>query len=188
MLTPTTELEAVNTLLQIIGEAPVSSLEVSGLADVAIAKDVLMKASREVQAFGWHFNTEEDVSFAPDREGVVYVPSNVLQVSSKSKDVVHRGSRLYDRLHHTYFFDEAVEVDVIYFFGFEEIPEAARHYITIKAGRQFANRMMASGDLRDFTAEDEGMARILLMEAEGETGQYNMLSDSYSVSNILRRE
>lgn len=50
--TPTTELEAVNTMLSGIGEAPVNSLsEVT--ADVSLARHILNEVSREVQLEGF---------------------------------------------------------------------------------------------------------------------------------------
>ena len=57
VLTLTTELEAINKVLQMSGEAPVSST----VGQVGIAKqaqDALNSASREVQSEGWSFNTD----------------------------------------------------------------------------------------------------------------------------------
>ena len=59
--TSMTELEAVNVLLTTIGEAPVNTLTGNQVTDVTIANQVLTEVSREVQAQGWHFNTEDKV-------------------------------------------------------------------------------------------------------------------------------
>ena len=61
MTTPvvaSSELEAVNFMLDTIGEAPVSSIEGSGLVDVKIAVNTLAMVSRQVQVEGWAFNTD----------------------------------------------------------------------------------------------------------------------------------
>uniref|UniRef100_UPI0040473467 hypothetical protein n=1 Tax=Shewanella sp. TaxID=50422 RepID=UPI0040473467 len=59
----TSKLDAVNTMLSSIGEAPVSSLS-SGLIEAEIAETILDTIDREVQSMGWHFNTELNKSFA----------------------------------------------------------------------------------------------------------------------------
>ena len=53
----TTKLDAVNTMLSAIGEAPVNSLS-SGLIEAEIAETILDTVNTEVQSMGWHFNTE----------------------------------------------------------------------------------------------------------------------------------
>jgi hypothetical protein len=46
---PTTELEAVNTILSTIGESPVSSLGDQMTVDAVLAQNILHEVSREVQ-------------------------------------------------------------------------------------------------------------------------------------------
>ena len=53
----TSELEAVNTILSAIGEAPVNSLTGSLPIDATQAQNLLKEISREIQAAGWHFNS-----------------------------------------------------------------------------------------------------------------------------------
>ena len=59
-LTPQTELDAVNAMLLSIGQAPVSTLSVTGLKDVSFAQYILHSVSREVQLKGWEFNTDDE--------------------------------------------------------------------------------------------------------------------------------
>ncbi len=61
-LNPTTELEAVNSMLNSIGEAPVSDLTVVLQQDVAVAISLLTDATRDVQTLGWRFNTEFELA------------------------------------------------------------------------------------------------------------------------------
>ena len=72
------ELNAVNQMLQSIGQAPVTTLEQSN-PDVAIAYDTLMQVSRDVQAEGWTFNKEYHYSMALNTDGTVDVPAGMLQ-------------------------------------------------------------------------------------------------------------
>lgn len=189
--TPTSELEAVNVMLQTIGESPVSSLEISGLADVAIAKQVLSEVSREVQSSGWHFNSEYDYPLAPSVDGYLLPPTNTMRVDTTKEynhfDVTMRGTRLYDRENRTYVFTDTLKVNLILLLDFSELPEAARYYITLRAARKFQKRVLGSETLDAYTKEDEFAALVTLKEAEGDTGDYNMLNGSYSVAMILDR-
>jgi hypothetical protein len=75
---PTTKLEAVNTMLSTIGEAPVNSLA-TGLIDAETAETILNNVSREVQARGWNFNTEYDYTFSPNVDGEIDLPANIIR-------------------------------------------------------------------------------------------------------------
>ena len=189
MLSPTTELEAINTMLSTIGESPVNTVEDTGNVDVVIARQILQTASREVQARGWHFNTEINYTITPDSEGYLVLPNTVLKVDTvypdSSKDVVVRGSRLYDREKHTYVFTDAVKVDMTILLTFDELPEVARNYVTIRASRIFQERVVGSDTLHAFNSQDEARAMVSLMEYEADTADLNILSGNYSVYRIL---
>ena len=188
---PTTELDAVNVMLSTIGEAPVSSLEVSGLTDVAIAKTILNETSKAVQSRGWHFNSEINYELSPTVDGHLLPPTNTLRIDPTKLfgqyDVTHRGTKLYNREKHTYVFTDPIKFDLILMLAFDEMPEAARYYITIRASRIFQRRMLGAETLEQFTAEEEGRALVVVQEAEGDTGDHNVLSGSHSVAGILGR-
>ena len=189
MLSPTTELEAINTMLSTIGESPVNAVEDTGNVDVVIARQILQSVSREVQARGWHFNTEINYTITPDSDGYLVLPKTVLKVDTvypdSSKDVVVRGSRLYDREKHTYVFTDAVKVDMTILLTFDELPEVARNYVTIRASRIFQERVVGSDTLHAFNSQDEARAMVSLMEYEADTADLNILSGNYSVYRIL---
>lgn len=193
VLTPTTELEAVNTILSVIGESPISSLQAgAAVADAVTAQSTLSEVCRAVQSRGWHFNTDKGVTLTPAAfTNYITVPTNCLRVDTneeyKDTDVVHRGSRLYDRKNHTYEFTESLKVDMVVLLPFEELPETARHYITIKAARVFQSRTVGSDALFQFTAVDERDALAALKRAEGITGDYNILTGNYTVFRVLNR-
>lgn len=189
MLSPTTELEAINTMLSTIGESPVNAVEDTGNVDVVIARQILQTVSREVQARGWHFNTEKNYTITPDSAGYLVLPNTVLKVDTvypdSSKDVVVRGSRLYDREKHTYVFTDAVKVDMTILLTFDELPEVARNCVTIRAARIFQERVVGSDTLHAFNSQDEARAMVSLMEYEADTADLNILSGNYSVYRIL---
>ena len=189
MLSPTTELDAINTMLSTIGESPINMVEDTGNVDVVIARQILQSVSREVQARGWHFNTEKNYTITPDSEGYLVLPNTVLKVDTvypdSSKDVVVRGSKLYDREKHTYVFTDAVKVDMTILLTFDELPEVARNYVTIRASRIFQERVVGSDTLHAFNSQDEARAMVSLMEYEADTADLNILSGNYSVYRIL---
>lgn len=192
MLSLTTELDAINTMLSSIGEAPVNTVEDNGVVDAVMARQILRTESRAVQAKGWHFNTEKAYTLTPTfPDKNLALPTNVLRADTvstdKDIDVVVRGTRLYDRVNHTYTFSAAVKVDMIILLEFEELPEPARQYITIRSARIFQERVVGSGDLSRFTVQDELRALVQLKEMEADTADYNILSGSYSVARVLDR-
>lgn len=187
----TTELDAINTMLSIIGEAPVNSVEDTGVVDAVMARQILQETTRQVQAQAWHWNTDKGVSLVPTfpTPGDVYLPANTLMVDAvdTTHDVVQRGSRLWDRRKNTFKFDHPVIVDIVRLLPFEDLPQNARHYIMVRAGRIFQDRVVGSETLAGFNDKDETRALAQLRNAEAETADYNMLTDSYSVARVLDR-
>lgn len=191
--TPTTELEAVNAMLATIGESPVNSLNQAGLTDALLAQTILGNVCREVQTLGWQFNCEYEFPLAcAVGDGSVSLPPNVVQVTiAKSMqsdwDVAWRGGKLYDRKNQTFNIGKTLKVDMTVLLTFEDMPQAARWYVTIRAARMFLDRTVGNADLHGFTAKDEEVALAALEEAEGETEDYNILTGSYSVFRVLDR-
>lgn len=189
--TPTTLLEAVNQIIATIGEPPVNSIEDNGVLDATMALQALSSVSRAVQLKGWHWNTEENYPLAPTYpEGEIKLPKNTLKVDPsgafKALDLVARGNRLYDRKKHTYKIGKHITVDLTVLLPFEELPEAARTYITIKAARRFSEGQIGSELLSQFSLRDELEAKVALEEAEGETADYNILESDLVVSVMDR--
>ena len=191
MISPTTELEAINTMLSTIGEAPISTVEDSGVIDAVMARQILGSVDREGQARGWHWHTDKGYPLNPNQEGECELPNGVLRCDTVTPDdqidVVVRGKRLYDRRNHTYQINKVVRVDMVTQLPFEELPEAARQYITIRASRIFQERVLGSIELSRFSTIDETRALVTLKEMEADTADYNILSDNYSVFRVLDR-
>lgn len=192
MLLASTKLEAINTMLSVIGESPVNTLDDNGVVDAVMARNILEGVDREVQSRGWHWNTEDTYSLAPTfPDGELILPANTLRVDTvyphQDIDVVQRGLRLYDRTNHTYQFTKALRVDLVVALAWENMPEAARRYITIRAARTFQDNVVGSETLSRFTQRDELRALAVLMDAEAETADLNVLTGNYSVYRVLDR-
>jgi len=186
----TTKLDAVNTMLSAIGEAPVNSLS-SGLVEAEIAETILNTVDREVQSMGWHFNTEYKKSFAQDTNGEVPLGADILRadahLDANSKNLVQRGLRMYDRKNHTFAINSAVLLDVVVQLDFEDLPEVAKRYVTLKATRIFQDRVVGSNTLHDFQERDEMMALMELREFD-QASDDNNIFDNYDVFKVIDRQ
>ena len=186
----TTELEAINIMLAAIGEAPVNTLTGSLPVDVKIAQSTLVEINKSVQAEGWSFNTEIDVTLTPNASKEIVLPVNVLRVDANIHqhpdiDPIQRGLKLYDRLKNTFEFDEDLICTVVYFRDFDEIPEQARSYINIRAARIFVDRLVSDQGLRTYTKEDEIRARVTLTETDLANGDHNILRGDPSLTTVF---
>lgn len=192
-LTATTELDAVNIMLGTIKESPVTTLEDNESVDAATALSVLREISKMIQSRVWHFNTDTEVTLTRNGDGEVTLPSNCVRVDyakgheQYNVDPVQRGTRLYDRKNQTYVFDADPVVDMTVLLSFDELPEPARYYITIKAARVFQRRTLGSETLDSFVEDDELRALVAMMDFDGDTADLNILSGDWSVFRVLNR-
>ncbi len=196
-ITPTTELQAVNTMLSAIGEAPVNSISGTNNVDVSVAKNILDETSLSIQSEGWNFNTEYNVTYTKDTDNKIPLPSNAVQADSNSqyrdRNVVIRNGYLYDLDNHSDVFTSSVvtpTVDVVLIQQFEHLPEYARRYIAIKAARRFAARFIGDAGLAELMQVDEQEAYNNFKQSDSRSEDNNILdgdSDTYSIINRPRR-
>jgi hypothetical protein len=189
----TTKLEAVNTMIAVIGEAPVNTLGGTAVPITVVqAENVLDETSRAIQSEGWHYNTEHEYTFTPDATtSKITLPSNVLQIDLNTEnytdvDPVQRGNKLYDRKNHTEVWSKEIKASVVFQLDFTELPEQFRNYITIKAARIFSNRFLGSREIEGFAIRDEIEAKARAIESDSENADRTIF-DNYSVLRVLDR-
>jgi hypothetical protein len=190
MLAKTSRLEAVNTIIACVGESPVNSLDAALSSDAAVAINTLDEVLREVQTRGWQFNTEHR-RLPRNSEGWIVVDPDVVRVDLShtaplAKGVAIRGDRLYDRDAGSYQFSGDLEASVVVMLPFEELPEPARRYIMVRAGRIFADRMVGAEKHHGFNLRDEMMAWADLRNFDDEASDRTMF-DHYDVFRTLHR-
>lgn len=189
----TTELQAVNEMLRTIGELPVSSVEaaVPLPTDADVALRTLRWVNREVQSLGWYFNTEDQYPIPMTPDGRLPVPANAMALDPdgayQGVDAVIRGGFLYNRETHSFTFETGITCRVVFLLGFEELPEAARQYITIRAARRFQAGALGSQIINGYAETDEVAARLLMLAADAEAGDYNILTGSIDTFSIIDR-
>jgi hypothetical protein len=204
MAYPTTnsaqELPAVNKILQSCGQAPVTTLDQTN-PDVAIAYQTLLEVSREVQAEGWSFNKEGHVEMTPDTNKEILIANNVLQIdattnaSNAELDVVRRSGKLYDRVKHSYQFDNPVFCDIVWHFDWIDLPIPMADFITCRAAVIASSRLVGDPAQYEMLQQKEGLARANAIEYECNQGDYTFFGHpgdtntyrSYKPYNALYR-
>lgn len=188
----TTKLQAVNTLLSVIGEAPLNSLTPPLTGDAALAERVLDEISTEIQGEGWSWNTMVYDAIPLDTNGHSTLPSNTLAVrfnpiSYPSQRFVLRGIKLFDRIKNSYDLRGSLGValtgsttdlvaQVVEELTWDDIPETGKRYIMIRAGRIYANRVVTSSSIESYTADDEEKALQILKRTEDMAQNHNFIS------------
>lgn len=178
--TKSNRLAAVNIILSNIGQAPVTVLD-SGNPLVEMAELTLDEITRAVLAEGWEYNTERGYPFTPDTSGFIVIPTNVLAIDAKpgnGQQTVIRGGKLYDRVSHSYLFYGEQNLDVTWLFEFDDLPEAYKNYITIRAANVFAGRSVGSKEAVQFGQREETVARATLLEYDTQQGNYTIFQNA----------
>ena len=205
MAFPTTnaaqELPAVNEILASVGQAPVTTLDQTN-PDVAIAYDTLTNVSREVQAEGWTFNTEEFYELTPDGNGEIVIANNILQLDLHDEkdnqyETVRRNGKLYDKVNHTYDWStwEKVACDVVWLFDWVDLPRPIQDYIVARAAAIVSSRIVGDAQQYQILSQKEQWNRAQAMEYECNQGDYTFFGhqrgkkvyDSYKPYQALYR-
>ena len=175
-----TELDAVNQILSSVGQAPVTTLDLQN-PEVAIVVNTLREVSRQVQLEGWTFNTERDYKLERDAvTNKIAYPFNMLAIDSNNSyhqdhyNLVRREGFVYCTYHHSDIFDEDIQADILWYFDFQQLPPAAQAYITAKAARMCATKMVGDQELNVLLQEQEQTTRAALIEHECQQGDYSM--------------
>lgn len=187
MAAGSSKLSAVNAMLSAVGEAPVNTLSGQRPLDVATAENVLDEVTLAVQAQGWDFNTDRNVTLQVNGDSEIDLPSDALVVVPENRwlnRVVPRGTRLYNLDDHNYTFTSDVVVTVVRELDFEDLPERAKQYITLRASRIYRQRLLGERDDRA-PSEEEYIAKAHLESYEAESRDHRM-SDAWDIGRVTR--
>ncbi len=178
-----TKLDAVKRMLRHINETPVATLDEDILdinSDAATALTCLEEATGEVQEEGIYTNSETMI-LPPNTDGQIKLPENCLSVTATNSDeyrnLGERGGLLYDLDNNTYKFDRSVNVIVRTCLEFEELPFAAKRYITMVATINLIINTQGDGARQPYTENQLRNARAALDTAVTTNSSPNMLED-----------
>ncbi len=183
-----TELDAVNNIIGTLGEAPIDTLENLTDVDSINAYRILQEVNRQEQARGWSFNIIEGYTLNPDTADNNQIPwnSNYLFLKSAEYKLVRAGQYVKDLITNTTVFPSSIDVDIVLFIPFEELPEQMRSYIVAKAGAMFQAAYYGDENMMkmiDIQVQDTWQH---LMDYEMDANDYSML-DNEHVQELLSR-
>ena len=174
-----TELSAVNNILGAIGQSPITTLNFDN-PEISFIFNLLRDANVDTQAEGWHFNTEKHVKFAIDANGKIAIGNDILSMdlhdnqARRTHDLVRRNGFLYDKQDHTDVFTADLDLDVVRLYNFEDLPIVFRRYITYRASRVAATKLVANPQLAKLIDKKEALSRSSLMEYECNQADHSM--------------
>lgn len=165
-------------MLIAVGEQ-VILVEVAGAGDYANCSAILDAETLKVLAKGWDFNTDKDIALVPDVDGQIALGDNVLRIDPQdlSRDITHRGGRLFDKVAQTFVFDAPVTLHRIVAFPFEDCPYHVQTEIVGRATQKYQRAYVGSAQLDQFAAEEKAEATADARDAEVDEDDFNILDN-----------
>lgn len=187
MLLATTKLEAVNIILSSIGADPVNTLDADADVDVANAVRMLDSTSRNIQRSGWAFNKGK-YTFRPDNwtKKIRWDDTIISFEPDDGRQYARRSGYLYDMENQTEQFEKPVSGTATVAVEFEDLPDAFRNYIAIRAAVDYQMQYMADASVSQDLQIQLAEARADITEYDIRTANTNMLQLT-SIANVLER-
>ena len=141
--------------------------------------------TRDVQAEGWSWNTDEPVELGATAQDEFVLPPDTLSAQFSPTQYsdcqyVQRGLKVYDRQKQTYKFADDVNGQLyvsrlIRQLDWDQLPHQAQEYISIRAARIYSDRFTNSTVIFSYTTGDETYARSMLIRSEESSLNNNLL-------------
>lgn len=182
-----TELSSVNSILASIGQAPITTLNFEN-PEVSFIHNLLMECSTDVQNEGWVFNRECNFPLPLTDKNEIPIGPNMLRVDVsegqvyRTTDVVRRNGKLYNKLNHSYYFDNPINADIVWLYPYEDVPSVFKRYITAKAATRAATQMVGNPQLTQLLASQEALTRAGCMEYECNQGDHTFFGTPMGTS------
>ena len=177
-----TELSAVNAILGAIGQSPVTSIDKTN-PEIGFIYNILRDSNVDLQAEGWHFNTEKHVTYTPDSTtGKVAIGNDILKMDTtdgwvdRTHDVVKRNGFLYDKQSHSDDFSghTTILLDIVKLISFADLTEVFKRYIIYRSSVRAATQLIGNPQLASLLGQQEALSRAAIMEYECNQGNHSM--------------
>lgn len=187
MLLATSELDAINIILSSIGADPVNTIDEEIDVDVANARRILDKTSRDIQRKGWDFNSYT-LSLTPDKytNKIQWIPTIISFKATDGGTYAKRGEYLYDIQRQTYEFAKSINITAVMAISFDDLPDAFRNYIAARAALDFQAHYMGDQVVSQDLAASLQEAYQDIVSYDMNMGDYNMLQMT-GVAPVLER-
>jgi len=165
-----TKLEAVNEILEVLGERPHPALDSGGASMAAQGERVLDRETRRILTQGFPSNTDYNIELTPAGSGnLITAPANTLWLRGSHRRhrnrFVLRGDAVYDTFEGSTDMGSAdpIEFDVVRNLDFEDCPPDLKDLIVadakvimqrrIRGDAQLDSQLLQERDRQDITAD-----------------------------------
>ena len=177
------EIEVINSVLSVAGDAPIQSLD-DTYQPVYIIRDIMSNISRDMQTKGYWFNKETGVTLSPSAAtNTIVLPFNTLSMEAVDKSYVMRGLTVYDRTNRTKTITSDITADLVLMLEFDELPQIAREYIRAASRVQYNNEYYGETNFKQELMADFQKAKTALERESLENEQLNIFS-AQAITNI----
>lgn len=168
-----TKLEAVNRMLEALGEPAVDAI--SSDDDLATAAEsILDDENRRIQRQGWAVNSEYAVELEPDGSDEIVLDADVIRFTvagrSRRRRIVPKGGKLFDQDENSATFTDSVFADLVKLLDFADIPSEAEtlaEYIATSAAVRLVRTRMGNSEVDQHALQALAQAKL---DAEQEDG------------------
>lgn len=179
-----TELEAINQILSVTGDAPVSNVN-STYEQAVVARRILLEISRQKQSKGYWFNEVDELLILKDSDGFINLPSDTVRVDvpRDSGYFVQRGLKIFNKRLNTYVFTIDLYVNIVSELTWTLLPQSFRQYVVAVASLRYNAEYFGSPDLNQRIEADVFEKKLSLDAEDIDNRDLNMLN-STRASNI----
>ena len=100
----------------------------------------------------------------------------------RTLDVVKRDGKLYDKVNHTFTFEDDLLMDITYLRTFEDIPSVFQRYVISRAASRAAAQLVSNPQLVQLLQTQEAQARASCIEYDTQQGDHNYLGLNHNVA------
>lgn len=172
--------EAVNALLEAIGEIPITdntqAIEADVTTDVGKARTAILRNSALMQEQGYWFNKELDYPMIPNTSGYIVISASILSIYSS--EVIIKDHKLYSIADRSYIFEDAQTIDVVFNVQFDDLPLVMAEYITRETAVEFYNDTFGDTQELSILQQRAQKAGILFQKAVMKHKKLNLMSGS----------
>jgi len=179
-----TELEAMNQVLSVTGDAPVTSIN-STYEQAVVARRILLEVSKEHQARGYWFNEVDELLILKDTDGFVNLPTETIRcdIPRDYGYLVQRGLKIFNKKLNTYVIDDDVYVNIVTELDWDLLPQSFRQVVVSYASLRFNSEYFGSQSTQQNIQADIAKKDLLLQKEDIDNRDLNMLK-STRASNI----
>ena len=182
------ELEALNQVLSVTGDAPVVNLT-STYEQAIIARRILNEVSREQQAKGYWFNEVDELLILQDvNTGEINLPTDTIRcdIPRDRGSLVQRGLKIFNKKTNSYTINEDVYVDIVSELTWDLLPQSFRQYVTSLAKLRYNTEYFGSKETEQVIKQDIAIYGLEVEKEDIENRDINMLENTRSGSIAFR--